>query len=355
MSLSVKFSCQRGEFSLAVDLDLPANGITAIFGPSGSGKTTLLRAIAGLDRVPGARIRFRDTPWQDDPVFVPTHKRRIGYVFQEPGLFAHLSVRKNLEYGLQRVPAPQRRIALTDAVDLLGIGTLLERDPLTLSGGEQQRVAIARTLAASPQLLLMDEPLSSLDHKLKQEILPYLENLHRELALPVLYVSHATDEVARLADNLVILRNGAILGSGPIQDMLTRLDLPLAHRGDAETLLKAVVKETEAEYGISRVECDTHIFTVTDARLIPGKQVRLRIAAHDVSLTLEKQTGTSIQNIFPVTIAELVEEGLSQVMIKAMLGNSTILARVTKKSAHELEITPGKQMYAQIKGVAVLA
>jgi molybdate transport system ATP-binding protein len=216
-------------------------------------------------------------------------------------------------------------------------------------------VAIARTLAASPQLLLMDEPLSSLDNKRKQEILPYLESLHRELALPVVYVSHATDEVARLADELVILRNGEILGSGPIQDMLTRLDLPLAHRGDAETLLNAVVIGQDVEYGLSQVESNGQVFTVTSTSFEPGTPVRLRIAAHDVSLTLEKQAGTSIQNIFPVTITELSQESDSQVMVKAMLGGAPVLARVTRKSIAELGIKPGKKMFAQIKGVAVLA
>jgi molybdate transport system ATP-binding protein len=224
-----------------------------------------------------------------------------------------------------------------------------------LSGGEQQRVAIARTLAVSPELLLMDEPLSSLDNKLKQEILPYLESLHRELSIPVLYVSHATDEVARLADSLVILKAGKVFGNGPIQEMLTRLDLPLAHRRDAEALIEGTVSEIDTQFGLTIVECDLARFTVVGNNLIPGKKVRLRIAAHDVSLTLEKHANTSILNIFPVMIDEFFDEGLAQIMVRLKLGEATILARITRKSAEGLNIHVGKQVYAQIKSVAVLA
>jgi len=355
VSLAVKFNISRGDFNITVDLALPANGVTAIFGPSGSGKTTLLRALAGLERLPGAEIIFNDLVWQDNNTFVPAHERNIGYVFQEPSLFAHLSVRKNLEYGLSRVPGVNRRISLDDAISLLDISNLLERNPASLSGGEQQRVAIARTLATSPQLLLMDEPLSSLDNKLKQEILPYLETLHRELKFPVIYVSHATDEVARLADELVILRNGEILGSGPIQQMLTRLDLPLSHRGDVETLIQGTVKLVDDEFGLMHISDGSHDFMVTGTALAINTPVRLRISAHDVSLTLDHQEGTSIQNIFPVTIEEITNDGKSQVLVKALMGNNPLLARITRKSAEELAITPGRTMYAQIKGIAVLA
>ncbi len=355
MTISARFSLTRDTFTLNVDLNLPASGITAVFGPSGSGKTTLLRAIAGLEHIPNAQISFQGHTWQDDRIFVPTHLRRLGYVFQQSSLFPHLTVRGNLEFGLRRVPADRRRINLDDAVDLLGIGTLLERDPLTLSGGEQQRVAIARTLVTSPRLLLMDEPLSSLDQKRKLEILPYLETLHRELALPVLYVSHATDEVARLADELVILRNGSIMGSGPIQQMLTRLDLPLAHRGDAETILRAIVRRLDDNFGLAHLQASDNEFIVASAGLKVGAEVRLRIYANDVSLTLERQRNTSIQNIFPVTVAETVAEGGAQAMVKVMLGDNPLLVRVTQKSVTELRIAAGRQLYAQVKGVAVLA
>ena len=353
MSLDIHFATRRGSFALNVDLSLPDHGVTAIFGPSGSGKTTLLRVLAGLEHIPGCRLRFGDTVWQDESTFIPPHQRATGYVFQEPGLFSHLSVRRNLAFGLDRVPPHERSVSLDDAIELLDIGELLDRRPETLSGGEQQRVAIARTLAVSPRLLLMDEPLSSLDNKLKQEILPYLENLHRELGIPVIYVSHATDEVARLADHLVILRKGEILGHGPIRDMLTRLDLPLAHRRDAESLIEASVTGNDPEYGLTTLSAQGYAFVVTGAALSPGTQVRLRIAAHDVSVALAKQSGTSIQNIVPVTVAQVLEENAAQVLVKLQLGTDPLLARITRKSARDLGLVPGLQVFAQIKGIAV--
>ena len=194
-----------------------------------------------------------------------------------------------------------------------------------------------------------------MDNKLKQEILPYLESLISELEIPVIYVSHATDEVARLADNLVILRKGEILGSGPVQDMLTRLDLPLSHRNDAEALITATVGSSDLDFGLTSLNADGFQFSVPGSGLTPGTTVRLRIAAHDVSLTLEKQSDTSIQNIFPVTVLEMIEETESQSLIKVGLGDNSVLARVTKKSVQELDIAPGKEIFAQIKSVAVLS
>lgn len=355
MSIDIRFNLQRDDFRMDIDLALPDTGVTAIFGPSGSGKTTLLRLIAGLETIPDGQISFRNQLWQDRNTFMPVHERGVGYVFQEPSLFPHLTIQQNLEYGFKRLPDGDKRVSLDEVIKLLNIDSLLKRDPHTLSGGEQQRVAIARTLAASPQLLLMDEPLSSLDNKLKQEILPYLEILHRELAIPVIYVSHATDEVARLADTLVVLRKGEVLGTGPIQEMLTRLDLPLSHRGDAETLIHATVLDIDETYGLTRLENSGHIFSVTGTDLVPGTSVRLRIAAHDVSLTLAKQSGTSIQNIFPVTITELMEENAAQYLVKVSLGDNPVLARLTRKSVEELAIKPGQSVFAQIKSVAVLA
>lgn len=355
MSIAIRFKLHRKDFNMAVDLTLPDTGVSAIFGPSGSGKTTLLRTIAGLESLPDCHISFRNQVWQDNTTFMPVHERGVGYVFQEPSLFPHLSIQQNLEYGFKRLPDIQKRVSLNDAINLLNIESLLDRDPLSLSGGEQQRVAIARTLAASPQLLLMDEPLSSLDNKLKLEILPYLETLHKELAIPVLYVSHATDEVARLADTLVVLRKGEVLGTGPIQDMLTRLDLPLSHRSDAEALLTATVKNTDQAYTLTHLDAGGFQFSVPGIDLQQGSIVRIRIAAHDVSLTLEKQSGTSIQNIFPATVLEMIDESEAQSLIKLSLGNNPVLARITKKSVQELDIAPGKEVFAQIKSVAVLS
>ncbi len=355
MSLDIIFKLRRQEFTLDLNLKLPDEGVTAIFGPSGSGKTTLLRAIAGLERIPDAYIRFRKNLWQNEDTFIPVHKRNVGVVFQVPSLFSHLDVRGNIEYGYKRVTKKHQRISLNEAIELLEIDHLLDRNPVELSGGEQQRVAIARTLAASPDLLLMDEPLSSLDNKLKLTILPYLEKLQRTLEIPIIYVSHSTDEVARLAEQLVILKNGEVLGHGRIEDMLTRLDLPLSHRGDAEALLSATVIDTDTDFGLTRLDVDGNVVTVTSTNLTENHLVKLRIAAHDVSLTLDKQSGTSIQNILPVTVTQIEEENSAQALVKLSLGNHPLLARITRRAVQDLDITPGKNLYAQIKSVAVLS
>lgn len=355
MSLDIIFTLRRQEFTLDLNLKLPDEGVTAIFGPSGSGKTTLLRAIAGLERIPGAYIRFRKDLWQNQDTFIPVHKRNVGVVFQVPSLFSHLDVRGNIEYGYKRVTKKRQRISLNEAIELLEIDHLLDRNPVELSGGEQQRVAIARTLAASPDLLLMDEPLSSLDNKLKLTILPYLEKLQRTLEIPIIYVSHSTDEVARLAEQLVILKNGEILGFGRIEDMLTRLDLPLSHRSDAEALLSATVIDTDTDFGLTRLDVDGNVVTVTGTNLSENDLVKLRIAAHDVSLTLDKQSGTSIQNILPVTVTQIEDENSAQTLVKLSLGSHFLLARITRRAVQDLDITLGKNLYAQIKSVAVLS
>ncbi len=355
MNIEARFCIDRGDFSLDVDLRVPARGVTALFGPSGCGKTTLLRAIAGLERHRDGVLRVGDMIWQAAGRFVPPHRRALGYVFQEASLFAHLSVRRNLEYGVKRVPREQRKVALEQAVELLGIAPLLERKPAGLSGGERQRVAIARALAVSPRLLLMDEPLAGLDVNRKQEILPYIESLHNELDIPVIYVSHSPDEVARLADYLVLLEAGRVLGAGDIHGMLTRLDSPLAHGSDAESLIEATVAGHDDAYHLTHLDFAGGRFTVIRKPLPVGSAVRLRVAARDVSLTLEHQSGTSILNIFPATIAELIAEGEAQVTVRLMVGGVPMLARVTRKSASVLDLKPGKSVYAQAKSVALLS
>ena len=355
MSIEVRFCIDRGGFSLDVDLRVPVRGVTALFGPSGCGKTTLLRAIAGLERYRDGVLKVGDMIWQSAGRFVPPHRRALGYVFQEASLFAHLSVRRNLEYGVKRVPREQRKVALEQAVELLGIAPLLDRKPARLSGGERQRVAIARALAVSPRLLLMDEPLASLDVNRKQEILPYIESLHNELDIPVIYVSHSPDEVARLADYLVLLEAGRVVGAGDIHEMLTRLDSPLAHGHDAESLIDAAVAGHDDTYHLTHLDFAGGRFTVIRKPLPVGSAVRLRVAARDVSLTLEHQSGTSILNIFPATIDGLIPEGEAQVTVRLMVAGVPMLARVTRKSAAVLDLKPGKAVYAQAKSVALLS
>ena len=233
-AIQARFQVIWPGFTLNVDLDLPGRGVTALFGHSGSGKTTLLRCLAGLERHSTGSLHFKGEVWQDSTrsIFRPTHQRSLGYVFQEASLFPHLSVRKNLEYGRKRVNSGHK-VSLDHAVELLGIGHLLDRMPDRLSGGERQRVAIARALATSPELLLMDEPLAALDLKRKSEILPYLERLHDELDIPMFYVSHSPDEVARLADHVVLLAEGRVVAAGGLRETLARLDLPTAFTEDA--------------------------------------------------------------------------------------------------------------------------
>ncbi|MBU0498925.1 MAG: molybdenum ABC transporter ATP-binding protein [Gammaproteobacteria bacterium] len=355
MTIEARFHIDRGGFSLTVDLSLPARGVTAVFGPSGCGKTTLLRAIAGLEFCQGGYLRVGGAVWQDGRQFLPPHKRPIGYVFQEPSLFDHLSVRRNLEYGLKRLKASARKVPLDQAVGLLGIGHLLERRPHQLSGGEQQRVAIARALAVSPALLLLDEPLAALDMTRKREILPYLESLHRELAIPVLYVSHSRDEVARLADHLVLLEDGRIQAAGPVGELFSRLDLALAHGPETETLIEAVVARHDEEFELTYLDFPGGRIAVARNPLPPGSLARLQIQARDVSITLARQSNTSILNIFPAAVDEICKEGPAQVTVRLMVGPVPLLSRITRKSAADLGLKPGKPVFAQVKSVALLS
>lgn len=359
------FQRQLGDFSLDVALDLPGRGVTAIFGSSGSGKTTLLRCVAGLERTPRGYLKVNDQVWQDHAtgLFVPVHQRPLGVVFQEASLFSHLNVQRNLDYGLRRVPVADRRVSLSQAIELLGIEKLLQRQPDTLSGGERQRVAIARALATSPRALLMDEPLASLDVQRKAEVLPYLERLHEELDIPVLYVSHAPDEVARLADHLVLLSAGRVLASGPTRELLTRMDLPLAHGDAAAAIIDAVVTRVEPAYHLSHAAFAGGQISLLNPKLGVGQRVRVRIQARDVSLTLQRQEGTSVLNIFAATVAAIASDSPGQVMVLVCLNAgghqagqpvSQLLARITCKSADALQLQPGSQVYAQVKGVAVL-
>jgi molybdate transport system ATP-binding protein len=355
MSIQARFRIDRGDFVLNVDLDIPSPGVTAVFGPSGCGKTTLLRAIAGLEATDYGFLKIEDKVWQDGPYFMPTHKRPVGYVFQQPSLFAHLNVRRNLEYGLRRLPEAQRKVSVDEAIELLGISRLLDRRPHHLSGGEQQRVAIARALLVSPSLLLLDEPLAALDMARKQEIMPYLESLHRELKIPVLYVSHSRDEVARLGDHMVLLEAGHVEAAGPVYEIFSRLDLSLAHEPDAETVIEAVIAAHDAEFDLTYLDFDGGRFAVAHSDLPPGSAVRLQVPASDVSLTLEHQSGTSILNIFAATVEEIASGRRAQATVRLRVGRTPMLARVTRKSVSELGLQPGKVVYAQVKSAALLS
>ncbi|WP_085717610.1 molybdenum ABC transporter ATP-binding protein [Pseudomonas sp. B28(2017)] len=358
--IQMRLTLRYPGFTLDVDLQLPGRGVTALYGHSGSGKTTCLRCIAGLERADHAFIQVNDDVWQDseNKVFVAPHKRALGYVFQEASLFPHLSVLANLEFGLKRIPKPQRQVDMAHATELLGISHLLDRHPQHLSGGERQRVGIARALLTSPKLLLMDEPLAALDAQRKSEILPYLQRLHDELDIPVLYVSHSQDEVARLADHIVLLSNGKALASGPIGQTLARLDLPLAMGDDAGVVIEGRVSAYDADYQLLSLQLPdtTLIIRVPHTPLDVGQALRCKVQARDVSLSLHGAGQSSILNRLPVTVvSEMNADNAAHVLIRLDAAGTPLLARITRYSRDQLNVHPGQQLWAQIKAVAVLA
>ena len=352
--IECKIKIQLEGFILDAKFTIPDKGITVVFGPSGSGKTTLLRAIAGLERSDVGFLKVGDSIWQSNHNFVPTHKRQIGYVFQDAALFDHLNVESNLNYVIKR------KTGLTkDFIDsiytLLDIKPLINRSTIQLSGGEKQRVAIARALLTKPKILLLDEPLSALDLKRKNEILPYLDNLHSQLEIPILYVTHSQDETSRLADHLILIEDGKIIGNGPINEMLTRFDLPLSHSGDAISIFDARVISRDTDFNLMHLEFKGGQFIVPDNKLTIGSLVRIRVAARDVSITKKKQVDTSILNIFPAVVEEMVPEGDAQVMVRLTLKGVVLLACLTKKSAISLKLNKGSSVFVQVKSVAILS
>ncbi|MEQ1560035.1 MAG: molybdenum ABC transporter ATP-binding protein [Methyloglobulus sp.] len=352
--ITARFKVNWPGFALNVDITIPGRGVTALFGNSGSGKTTLLRCIAGLERAPQGFLRVNGEVWQDDNHWVPTHKRPLGYVFQEASLFSHLTVMGNLRYGLKRI-ADIQQVSLTQAIDLLGIGHLLDRKPDSLSGGERQRVGIARALAVSPRILLMDEPLAALDLKRKQEILPYLEHLHDELNIPVLYVSHSPDEVARLADHLVVLDDGRVLANGPLAETLARLDLPIRLGEDVGVVIDATIGAIDDHWHLARVDFSGGSLWTRDREFPIGRKVRVRVLARDVSLAQEHPGQSSIQNVLRGRIDAIAnDEHPGLALVRVQVGDSTLVARLTKRAAAELNVALGQALWVQVKSVALM-
>ena len=354
MSIELGIRLDRGDFSLDLALELPGAGVSAIFGPSGCGKTTLLRIMAGLERSAVGYLRVDGQTWQDPDRFLPPHRRPVGYVFQEPSLFLHRSVEGNLRYGLRRSRGEGDAGRLEQAIELLGIRHLLARRPHQLSGGEQQRVAIARALAVRPALLLLDEPLAGLDDERRQEILPYLERLHRELSLPMLYVSHSREEVARLADHLVLMDAGRAQAEGPLSEVFSRLDLPLAAQPGAEAVIEGRVADYDPQDGVVRVDSAAGPLHAVLGELEPGLSVRLQIRARDVSVALTPPQDSSILNVMPARIDAMAEQGSGHVMLRLRVGKSILLARVSRRSARQLSLVQGLEVHAQVKSVALL-
>ncbi len=352
--ITARFALHHPGFELDADFVAPGRGVTALFGPSGSGKTTILRCLAGLEHSVG-ELRVNGEVWQSAAVFVPPHRRAMGYVFQEASLFPHLSVRGNLLYGHWRIAPAARQVQLDQVVEWLGLVALLERrDPAALSGGERQRVAIARALLTSPRLLLMDEPLSALDGQSKQEILAYLETLHRELDIPVIYVTHAMEEVIRLADHLIYLQQGRVAASGALLPMLSQPDSPLAKFEDVAVVIETTVGALDERYQLARLDFPGGVLWVGAAGLVPGRRLRARVQARDVSLALQPPQASSINNILPASIVSIAAAGPGQINVQLVTGEQVmLLARITQRSCEALQLAIGMPVYAQVKTVAL--
>jgi molybdate transport system ATP-binding protein len=341
--LQARFRLVKESFVLDVEFEA-ALGVTALFGASGSGKTTVLRCIAGLTRAPVGFVALEGECWQDETRrwFTPAHQRACGYVFQESSLFAHLSVRRNLEYGWRRVPAVARRVVFDDTVELLGVGPLLERMPANLSGGERQRVAMARSLLTSPRLLLMDEPLASLDEARKGEVLYYIERLRDELRLPIVYVSHSIEEVVRLADIVVMMSNGKVSESGPV-----------AGRLQGATIIDTRVVEHDLAWGLARLEFLGGSLYASDVDALVGERVRVRIRSRDVSLALSAPRDASFLNMLNGTVTSLGGEQGASVEVQLDIAGTPLTARITRRSAAALGLAAGSPVVALIKSVAI--
>lgn len=365
------FQLSRPGFTLDVDVTLPGRGISVLFGPSGSGKTSFLRCVAGLERAQSGFLEVAGEVWQDDTQnskkrqFLPTHHRPLGYVFQEASLFPHLDVKANLAYGYRRAAKgiAAHRFSMEHAIDLLGIDHLLDRYSTTLSGGERQRVAIARALATSPRLLLLDEPLAALDAARKQDILPWLEKLRDELDIPMFYVSHAADEVARLADTLVVMEQGRVRAYGSVGAVMARLDLPMALGEDASVLIAGSIKEISTAWHLCLITFPGgQLWVRTTPNSAIGRPVRLRVLARDVSITTVAPAPdtSSIQNLLPCTVSAIQDDthpaqAVLQLRLKTDSEETFMLSRITRRAAHTLGLCVGMPVWAQVKSAALLS
>lgn len=360
--LRCRFRLQRGSFDLAVQMETTLRGITAVFGPSGSGKTSFLRCLMGLERASQGFLHFGHRVWQEEAkeIFVPPFKRSLGVVFQEGRLFDHLTVAGNLDFGWKRHPEARKRISKKEIIDILELDFLLHRYPEALSGGERQRVAMGRALLTAPELLLMDEPLASVDRAGKRRILEYIRQLHQHLKLPVLYVSHDMGEIMQLADDLILMEHGRVLEMGPLGTLATCLDLPLAHTSDAGALIEAEVIGHEEAFHLTRLGfgeglelCVAGRSMKDAAPLALGERVRVRIFARDVSLTLDMPQRSSILNVFPAKVVALHPENSAQMMVRLDVSGIPVLALVTTKSCAVLALRSGVSLFAQVKSVAL--
>ncbi|HUL95944.1 MAG TPA: molybdenum ABC transporter ATP-binding protein [Usitatibacter sp.] len=353
--LEVDIAMRRGDFRLEAAFASGAP-IVALFGRSGAGKSTLVNAIAGIATPDRGRIVVEGRTLFDSAraIDVAPEKRRVGYVFQDALLFPHMTVGANLAYGERLTPAGERFVSRERVVSLLDLGRLLERRPGSLSGGERQRAAIGRALLASPRILLMDEPLASLDAPRKAEILAYVELLRDELALPIVYVSHALEEVTRLADSIVLLADGRVVAQGPAAEVLARPEMQAqAGRFDAGAVIEARVASHDERYGLTLLAFDGGELAVPNVDALPGEPVRARIRARDVSIALAVPRGLSIQNVLAAQVEAISREFGAIVDVSLRVGSTPLVARVTRKAVDQLGLRPGMPVHALVKAVSI--
>lgn len=353
--LDLRLDCSGAQgFRLQLDCSLPAGGIIAVYGPSGSGKSTLLDCVAGLRQpASGSMVRFRGETWQEGSHFTPAWQRRVGYVFQDARLFPHLTVLQNLHYAVARRRQAEGA-SLEQVNQLLELADLLQRRPGALSAGQKQRVAIGRALLSAPQLLLLDEPLANLDHAASQQCLDYLGRLAQELSLPMVYISHDIEEVSQIADHLVLLEHGRVVGQGSLLELCSRLDTRLSREEQAAAIVLGTIVGHDAEFGLTELAVEKQTLWVGHQTQAPGQRRRLRIPARDVSVCRQRPGDSSILNIIPVTLDQIEADGESRMLLRLALGSQFLLARITRKSATQLQLRVGDHLFAQIKSAALL-
>jgi len=364
-SFNVQFELSLSNNAFSIDLDLPNQGVIGVFGESGSGKTTLLRVISGLQPINNGHICFNNTIWQKGTFHLPVHKRPIGYVFQEASLFSHLSIKENLQFAEKRAWTEKQNALKSTSLNkndiyyILNIEPLLNKQPHHLSGGERQRVAIARALMINPSILLMDEPLSALDYSRKQEVLSYLDTLKSELRIPIIYVSHSTTELARLADYLVVLEEGKVITHGDINQVLTQTDLPSYLQKDVGVILSTRVIEKDKIWSLQKVSFYNNApsaeLWINDSATKIGDSLRVQIFAKDVSIALSKSSDSSINNILPCSILSIQKDTQGMMLIELNIGNDILFAKITQRSANHLQLQIGMNVWAQIKSVALIS
>ncbi len=363
--IEANISLCRKNFTLDATLSIPNTGVTAIFGESGSGKTSFLRCVAGLEPQCKGEIKVNGEVWQNKQRFLPAFKRPIGYVFQEANLFAHLTAEQNLQFAIKRATPNVNGLHRAQVVDLLGIDKILNQYPSQLSGGELQRVAIARALLINPSLLLMDEPLASLDQARKQEVLPYIEKLKKEFELPILYVSHTLAEITQLADHIAVLKDGKVVCSGTLTETLSRLDLPFSLGEETGVVIEGKVEEKDEAWHLAKVSIQGESLWVRDSQshtsgqnslqLSVGEEIRIRILAKDVSLALHHYEDSSISNILAAEVMDIQDGDYpGSTLVRLKIDQNILVAHITSRSAKNLHLHEGQHLWAQIKSVAIV-